>query len=85
MRLIDCSTHFAPFPYRYRCPFGTLGDQTDQLSLQYLRTLCSDPESGIPKPAAIIVEVVQGEGVVFLLPTSGCVKCATLRNDMTSL
>jgi diaminobutyrate-2-oxoglutarate transaminase len=54
--------HFAPFPYRYRCPFGTLGDQTDQLSLQYLRTLCSDPESGISKPAAVIVEVVQGEG-----------------------
>jgi diaminobutyrate-2-oxoglutarate transaminase len=54
--------HFAPFPYRYRCPFGTLGDQTDQLSLHYLRTLCSDPESGISKPAAVIVEVVQGEG-----------------------
>ena len=56
------SIHFAPFPYRYRCPFGTPGDQTDQLSLHYLRTLCSDPESGISKPAAVIVEVVQGEG-----------------------
>ncbi|HEY6924003.1 MAG TPA: diaminobutyrate--2-oxoglutarate transaminase family protein [Steroidobacteraceae bacterium] len=54
--------HFAPFPYRYRCPFGTNGEQTDQLSIQYLRTLCSDPESGITKPAAVIVEVVQGEG-----------------------
>lgn len=53
---------FAPFPYRFRCPFGTNGTQTDQLSINYLRTLLSDPESGVPKPAAIIVEAVQGEG-----------------------
>lgn len=54
--------HFAPYPYRYRCPFGTDGSQTDELSIAYLRNLLSDPESGITKPAAVIVEVVQGEG-----------------------
>lgn len=54
--------HFAPYPYRYRCPFGTDGSQTDNLSMAYLRNLLSDPESGITKPAAVIVEVVQGEG-----------------------
>jgi diaminobutyrate-2-oxoglutarate transaminase len=54
--------HFAPFPYRYRCPFGTDGANTDDLSIRYLNTLFTDPESGIPKPAAVIVEVVQGEG-----------------------
>jgi len=54
--------HFAPYPYKFRCPFGTDGSQTDQLSINYIRTLLSDPESGIPKPAAMIVEVVQGEG-----------------------
>jgi diaminobutyrate-2-oxoglutarate transaminase len=54
--------HFAPFPYRYRCPFGTDGADTDDLSIRYLSNLFTDPESGIPKPAAVIVEVVQGEG-----------------------
>ncbi len=54
--------HFAPYPYRYRCPFGTDGSDTDNLSIQYLSTLLGDPESGIAKPAAVIVEVVQGEG-----------------------
>jgi diaminobutyrate-2-oxoglutarate transaminase len=54
--------HFAPYPYRFRCPFGSDGSETDRLSLNYLHTMLSDPESGIPKPAAVIVEVVQGEG-----------------------
>ncbi|MGY6236433.1 diaminobutyrate--2-oxoglutarate transaminase family protein [Burkholderia ambifaria] len=54
--------HFLPYPYAFRCPFGTDGSATDQLSINYIRTVLSDPESGITKPAAIIVEVVQGEG-----------------------
>jgi diaminobutyrate-2-oxoglutarate transaminase len=54
--------HFLPFPYTFRCPFGTDGSTTDQLSINYIRTVLSDPESGVPKPAAIILEVVQGEG-----------------------
>ncbi|AKJ29408.1 2,4-diaminobutyrate 4-aminotransferase [Caldimonas brevitalea] len=54
--------HFAPYPYRYRCPFGTDGSATDRLSIDYLRNLLSDPESGVPQPAAVVVEVVQGEG-----------------------
>jgi len=54
--------HFLPYPYAFRCPFGTNGSATDQLSINYIRTVLSDPESGITKPAAVIVEVVQGEG-----------------------
>lgn len=54
--------HFVPYPYRYRCPFGSDGEDTDRLSIQYLTNLLSDPESGITRPAAVIVEVVQGEG-----------------------
>jgi len=60
--LDTCGIHFAPYPYRYRCPFGTDGTQTDELSASYLRTLLHDPDGGVPKPAAVIVEVVQGEG-----------------------
>jgi len=54
--------HFAPYPYQYRCPFGTDGSRTDELSLAYLDTLLTDPEGGVVKPAAVILEVVQGEG-----------------------
>jgi diaminobutyrate-2-oxoglutarate transaminase len=53
---------FLPFPYTFRCPFGTDGSRTEELSLQYIRNVLTDPESGVTKPAAIIVEVVQGEG-----------------------
>lgn len=60
--LVGGNVHFAPYPYKFRCPFGTDGAETDQLSIAYLQTLLSDPECGIQKPAAVIVEVVQGEG-----------------------
>jgi diaminobutyrate-2-oxoglutarate transaminase len=54
--------HFVPYPYQYRCPFGMGGVKTDELSINYIESLLSDPESGITKPAALFVEVVQGEG-----------------------
>jgi diaminobutyrate-2-oxoglutarate transaminase len=60
--------HFVPYPYRYRCPFGSDGADTDRLSIEYLRNLLEDPESGVARPAAVIVEVVQGEG--------GCIPCS---------
>jgi diaminobutyrate-2-oxoglutarate transaminase len=54
--------HFLPYPYGYRCPFGGGPDQSSELSLNYIENLLTDPESGIPKPAALFVECVQGEG-----------------------
>jgi len=54
--------HFLPFPNAYRCPFGAGGAESDRLSLAYISNLLDDPESGITKPAAVIVEAVQGEG-----------------------
>ena len=36
--------HFLPYPYAFRCPFGTDGSATDQLSINYIRTVLSDPE-----------------------------------------
>ncbi|MCF7697290.1 diaminobutyrate--2-oxoglutarate transaminase family protein [Mycetohabitans sp. B2] len=54
--------HFLPYPNAYRCPFGVGGAQSDALSLTYIRHLLEDPESGITKPALILLEAVQGEG-----------------------
>ncbi len=51
---------FLPFPHAHRCPYGA-GESGVQISLRQLESMLSDPESGVLKPAAIIVEAVQGE------------------------
>ncbi|MCP3739566.1 aspartate aminotransferase family protein [Rossellomorea sp. BNER] len=55
-------THFLPYPYSYRCPFGQGGEECHRISSQYIENLLDDPESGILPPAAMIFETVQGEG-----------------------
>ncbi|MBS0180172.1 MAG: diaminobutyrate--2-oxoglutarate transaminase [Nitrospira sp.] len=57
--------HFLPFPYDYRCPFGIGGEKGARLSAAYIERLLDDPNSGVVEPAAMILEVVQGEGGVI--------------------
>lgn len=54
-------THFLPYPYEYRCPFG-IGEGGHEVISTYIENLLDDPESGIVKPAGVVVEIVQGEG-----------------------
>ncbi|WP_347861505.1 aspartate aminotransferase family protein [Salimicrobium sp. PL1-032A] len=61
-------THFLPYPYDYRCPFGKGGDEGAQISATYIEQLLDDPESGILPPAAMIFETVQGEGGAIPAP-----------------
>ena len=58
-----------PYPYDYRCPFSIGGEAGIDAGLSYIEQLLSDPESGVPLPAAVVVEVVQGEGGVIPAPT----------------
>jgi diaminobutyrate-2-oxoglutarate transaminase len=51
--------HFAPYPYSYRCVFD--GD-CDLACARYVEHLIEDPHSGVSRPAAVIVEPIQGEG-----------------------
>ncbi|WP_070967680.1 pyridoxal phosphate-dependent class III aminotransferase [Vibrio sonorensis] len=60
--------HFMPFPYNLRCPFGLGGDEGAKASIRYIERLLNDDEAGIMKPAAMIVEPVQGEGGVVPAP-----------------
>ena len=60
--------HFFPFPYSLRCKFGQGGEAGERASIRYLESVLHDQESGIVKPAAVIVEPIQGEGGV--LPAS---------------
>lgn len=59
---------FMPYPYDYRCPFGLGGEAGVQAGLRYIETVLNDPEGGVPQPAGLIVEPVQGEGGVIPAP-----------------
>ncbi len=54
--------HFVPYAYEYRNPFGCPDDETDLYAAKWLDRVLSDSHSGISKPAAVIIEAIQGEG-----------------------
>ena len=60
--------HFFPFPYSYRCPFGIGGEAGIDAACAFFERTLKDPESGITKPAAVIIEPIQGEGGVIPAP-----------------
>ena len=60
--------HFFPAPYSYRCPFGLGGEAGVDAACAYFERTLKDPESGITKPAAVIIEPIQGEGGVIPMP-----------------
>ncbi len=61
--------HFLPYPYSYRCPFGeSKSHDCAAHCLQYIEDLLKDPYGGIAKPAAVIVEPIQGESGVVVPP-----------------
>jgi diaminobutyrate-2-oxoglutarate transaminase len=57
-----------PYPYDYRCPFGTGGDRGAELSARWTAHLLDDPKGGVQRPAAMLLEPVQGEGGVIPAP-----------------
>jgi diaminobutyrate-2-oxoglutarate transaminase len=59
---------FLPYPSDYRCAFGLGGSAGALMSAKYIEALLDDPNSGILLPAAMILEVVQGEGGINPAP-----------------
>ena len=59
---------FFPYPYSYRCPFGLGGEEGAKAAANYFERTLKDPESGIEKPATVIIEPIQGEGGVIPAP-----------------
>lgn len=59
---------FVPYPYRYRNPFGCPDDDVDLQAAENLDRVLTDSHSGYGKPAAVILESVQGEGGT-IIPT----------------
>ncbi|KKZ70116.1 diaminobutyrate--2-oxoglutarate transaminase family protein [Streptomyces showdoensis] len=57
-----------PYPQDYRCPFGIGGERGAELAARWTETALDDPKSGVPAPAGMILEPVQGEGGVIPAP-----------------
>ncbi|MGW0365151.1 diaminobutyrate--2-oxoglutarate transaminase family protein [Streptomyces sp. NPDC002990] len=57
-----------PYPQDYRCPFGVGGPEGARLAAHWTESLLDDPKGGVPAPAGMILEPVQGEGGVLPAP-----------------
>ena len=60
--------HSFPYPYAYRDPFGLGGEAGVKAACNFFERTLKDPESGITKPACVILEPIQGEGGVIPAP-----------------
>ncbi|MGW3497746.1 diaminobutyrate--2-oxoglutarate transaminase family protein [Streptomyces sp. NPDC001020] len=57
-----------PYPQDYRCPFGVGGEHGAELAARWTESVLDDAKSGVPLPAGMILEPVQGEGGVHPAP-----------------
>ncbi len=57
--------HFFPYSSCSRCPVGLTPDACSVNCIGYLERALQDPNGGVPLPAAVILELVQGEGGVI--------------------
>lgn len=62
------AVQFLPYPNLYRCAFGLSFEQSINAHISYFENFLKDVESGVVKPAAVILEVIQGEGGVNPAP-----------------
>ncbi|MFQ5821812.1 MAG: aspartate aminotransferase family protein [Candidatus Heimdallarchaeota archaeon] len=60
--------HFVPYAYCYRCFAGLEYPACGLQCAKYIRHIIEDPYSGVVKPAAILVEPIQGEGGIIVPP-----------------
>nr|WP_237305568.1 diaminobutyrate--2-oxoglutarate transaminase family protein [Streptomyces sp. SAT1] len=70
-----------PYPQDYRCPFGVGGPLGAELAARWTESLLDDPKSGVPLPAGMIFEPVQGEGGVLPAPDEWTRRVRRLTED----
>jgi diaminobutyrate-2-oxoglutarate transaminase len=61
--------HFFPYPYSFRSPIPVGDGSCGEACLHYFESVLTDPNGGVPLPAAVIMEIVQAEGGVIAAPT----------------
>nr|WP_189171457.1 diaminobutyrate--2-oxoglutarate transaminase family protein [Pilimelia anulata] len=57
--------HFFPYSYCSRCPVGLSADTCATNCVTVLERCLHDANGGVPRPGAVILELVQGEGGVI--------------------
>ncbi|ACY16857.1 diaminobutyrate--2-oxoglutarate transaminase family protein [Haliangium ochraceum] len=57
--------HFFPYAHCFRCPLALKPDTCSINCVQYLERALRDENGGVRSPAAVILELVQGEGGVI--------------------
>jgi diaminobutyrate-2-oxoglutarate transaminase len=57
-----------PYPQDYRCPFGIGGERGAELAAYWTESVLDDARSGVPLPAGVILQPVQGEGGMIPAP-----------------
>ncbi|MBE1495092.1 diaminobutyrate-2-oxoglutarate transaminase [Amycolatopsis lexingtonensis] len=57
--------HFFPYSSCSRCPLGLTPDDCEINCAVLLERALRDPLGGVPRPAAVVLELVQGEGGVI--------------------
>lgn len=65
--------HFIPYSYCYRCPVKKSQDSCDMDCTDFFANVLTNPYSGVPKPAAIVIEPIQGEGGT-IVPKDGYIQ-----------
>ena len=59
--------YHVPYAYCYRCAFGKIYPSCDLQCAKYVEHVVRDPNTGVCRPGAIILEPIQGEGG-FVVP-----------------
>jgi diaminobutyrate-2-oxoglutarate transaminase len=67
---LTSEVHFVPYAYCYRCVFGKKPESCALECAKYLEHVLEDPHTGVCKPAAVIMEAIQGEGGSIVPPDS---------------
>ncbi len=79
------NVQFLPYPNEYRCAFGLPSEQSVQAHGEYFEHFLNDVESGVCKPAAVILEVIQGEGGVNPAPIAWLKKVRKVTKELDIL
>jgi len=77
--------HFFPYPYCLRCPLSLNPSTCDTNCATYLRHALLDSHGGVPRPAAVLLELVQGEGGVIPATPRFAREVAQLARELDAL